>query len=298
MIAPLDLRAVRSFIALAELQNFGRAAASLDLAQPSLSLQIQKLERELGVQLFRRSSRLVELTDAGEALLGEARSLLAQAQVAVDTARHAGRGEIGKLTIGYYDSAPLTIMPLLLRSFRARYPKVHLQFCEDSTRGQFAMLARGDIDAGILRGPVNETGIASRLVANETLLVALPDSHTLATLDEIPPAKLRDEPFVLLPRTKGSGLYDEIIMLCHRHGFSPVVAQEANETHTVCGLVAAGMGVSIVPSSVRTLQVRGIAYRPVTPHATIQRCVAWLRASRSPALRAFVEMLPDRPIDV
>jgi DNA-binding transcriptional LysR family regulator len=293
-----DLRAIRSFVAVAEQQNFGRAAESLDLAQPSLSLQIQKLERELGVQLFRRTSRHVELTDAGAALLVEARTLLAQAQVAVDTARNAGRGEIGKLAIGFYDTAPLIIMPALLHRFRTRYPKVHLHFVEHSSREQLAMLARGEIDIGILRGPVADKAIASRCVATEVLLVALPDTHPLAQREAIDLAALRDEPFVLLPRSKGSGLYDEIAMLCRKHGFSPTLAQEANETHTVCGLVAAGIGVSIVPSSVRALRVRGLAYRPLHPRATIQRCVAWLAASRTPALRAFVEMLPEGQIDV
>jgi DNA-binding transcriptional LysR family regulator len=277
-----DLRAIRSFVAVAEQQNFGRAAESLDLAQPSLSLQIQKLERELGVQLFRRTSRHVELTDAGAALLVEARTLLAQAQVAVDTARNAGRGEIGKLAIGFYDTAPLIIMPALLHRFRTRYPKVHLHFVEHSSREQLAMLARGEIDIGILRGPVADKAIASRCVATEVLLVALPDTHPLAQREAIDLAALRDE----------------IAMLCRKHGFSPTLAQEANETHTVCGLVAAGIGVSIVPSSVRALRVRGLAYRPLHPRATIQRCVAWLAASHTPALRAFVEMLPEGQIDV
>ncbi|HTJ27487.1 MAG TPA: LysR substrate-binding domain-containing protein [Candidatus Limnocylindria bacterium] len=299
MHAPLpDLRSIRSFVAVAEQQSFGRAAESLNLAQPSLSLQIQKLERDLGVQLFRRTSRRVELTDAGEALLIEARALLAQAQIAVDTARNAGRGEIGRLRVGFYDTAPLIIMPALLNRFRSRYPRVHLHFVEHSSREQLAMLARGEVDIGILRGPVADNAIASRRIATETLLVALPEGHALARRDAIDVAALRDEPFVLLPRSKGSGLYDEIIMLCRKHGFSPTLAQEANETHTVCGLVAAGIGVSIVPSSVRALQVRGLAYRPLRPPATIQRCVAWLAASRSPALRAFVEMLPEDEIEV
>jgi len=293
-----DLHVIRSFVAVAEQQSFGRAAESLNLAQPSLSLQIKKLERELGVQLFRRTSRSVELTDAGAALLAEARALLAQARIAIDTAQNAGRGEIGKLTIGFYDSAPLIIVPELLGRFHSRYPKVHLDFVELSTRQQLARLARGEIDIGILRGPVADKEIASRCVADEPLLVALPDAHPLARRKTIAPSALRDEPFVLIPRSKGSALYDEIIILCRQHGFSPNVVQEANETHTVCGLVAAGLGVSIVPSSVRALRVRGIAYRPLRPRATIQRCVAWRKASHSPALRAFVAMLPDEKIEL
>lgn len=293
-----DLRVLRSFVAVAEQQSFGRAAESLDLAQPSLSLQIKKLERELGVQLLYRTSRSVELTEAGAVLLVEARSLLAQAQVAVDTVRNAGRGETGRLTIGFYDSAPLMIVPALLARFRSRYPNVHLGFIELSTREQLARLARGEIDLGVLRGPVADGEIASRAVADEPLLVAVPEGHPLAAHDAISPPALRDEPFVLIPRAKGSGLYDEIIILCHKHGFSPNVIQEANETHTVCGLVAAGIGVSIVPSSVRALHVPGIAYRPLQPRATIQRCVAWRREAHSPALRAFVAMLPEEKLEL
>jgi DNA-binding transcriptional LysR family regulator len=293
-----DLRVIRSFVAVAEQQSFGRAAESLDLAQPSLSLQIKKLERDLGVQLFRRTSRSVELTDAGAALLVEARSLLAQAQIAVETARNAGRGETGKLTIGFYDSAPLVIVPALLGRFRSRYPNVHLAFVELSTREQLTRLARGEIDVGILRGPVADKEIASRHLADESLLVALPQTHPLADRDAIAPAALRDEPFVLSARAKGSALYDEIIILCHKHGFSPNVAQEANETHTVCGLVAAGIGVSIVPSSVRALHVPGIAYRPLRPRAMIERCVAWREGAHAPALRAFIAMLPEAKIEL
>jgi DNA-binding transcriptional LysR family regulator len=293
-----DLRVIRSFVAVAEQQSFGRAAESLDLAQPSLSLQIKKLEQELGVQLFRRTSRNVELTDAGAALLAEARALLAQAQIAVDTARNAGRGETGKLTIGFYDSAPLMIVPALLGRFRSRYPNVHLDFVELSTRQQLARLARGEIDVAILRGPVADKEIASRHIADESLLVAIPEAHPLAAREAIAPPALRDEPFVLSTRAKGSALYDEIIILCHKHGFSPHVAQEANETHTVCGLVAAGIGVSIVPSSVRALHVPGIAYRPLRPRATIQRCVAWRKEAHSPALRTFVALLPEVKLDL
>jgi DNA-binding transcriptional LysR family regulator len=295
---PLDLRALRSFVAVAEQQSFGRAAAALDLAQPSLSVQIQKLERDLGVKLFRRTSRLVQLTDAGEALLIEARTLLGQAQLAVETARNAGRGEIGKLTIGFYDSAPLIIIPTLLQRFRERYPRVHLEFAELSTRQQLMALSRGEIDVGILRGPVTQHDVASRCIANEPLIVALPSAHPLARRETLDVQALREERFVLLPRAKGAGLYDEILTLCRRNGFSPDVIQEANETHTVCGLVAAGMGISIVPGSVRAVHVRGIVYRPVTPTATIMRSVAWRASGRSPALHAFVEMLPAKLLDL
>lgn len=295
---PLDLREIRSFVAVAEMESFGGAAASLDIAQPSLSLRIQKLERELGVQLLRRSSRQVELTDAGRALLVESRALLAQAQVAVESVRLAGSGEIGTLRLGFYDTAPMLIMPRLLGHFRDRFPNVNFKFTELSSRDQLAAIARGDIDIGILRGPIAEERMESRCVAMETLLVALPERHPLAAREEIPIALLRDESFVLLPRSKGSGLYDEIIVLFHSNGFSPVVVQEANEMHTVCGLVAAGLGISIVPGSVRALHVRGIAYRPIAPLTRIHRCVAWLRESRSPALAGFVSMLPATPLSI
>lgn len=250
------------------------------------------------MQLFRRSSRVVELTEAGAALLVEAWALLAQAQAAVDAARGAATGETGRLIIGFYDSAPLILMPALVRRFRDRFPKVHLAFSEASTRQQLTALGRGEIDLAILRGPVNEEGVASRKIADEPLAVALPSSHALANRSAIEPSALRDEPFVLLPRAKGAGLYDEILMLCRDNGFSPIVVQEANETHTVCGLVAAGLGVSIVPGSVRALNVRGITYRPLSPPATIVRCVAWRRASRLPALHAFVDLLPDELIAI
>lgn len=293
---PVDLRELRSFVAIADQQSFGRAAIQLDIAQPSLTLQIQKLERELGVTLLRRTSRVVELTEAGRTLLADARALLAQAHAAVDTVRLAGRGEIGALALGFYDSAPLIIVPTLLRRFRSRYPNVRLTLIERSSRESLAALARGDLDAALLRGPIPGDVFDSRLVATETLLVAMPDTHPLAQQATVDIEQLREAPFVLLPRSKGSGLYDEIISLCHKHGFSPIVVQEANETHTVCGLVAAGIGVSMVPASVRALAVRGIAYRPLVPETKIERYVAHLKTARSPALAAFIDMLPDIPL--
>lgn len=295
---PLNLREIRSFVAVAELQSFGRAAASLDIAQPSLSLQILKLERDLGVKLLRRTSRVVELTDAGRALLIEARALLSQAQVAVDAARLAGSGEIGSLELGFYDTAPMVILPGILGRFHTRYPNVTFKLSEMSSRDQLLALGRGEIDIGIMRGPIPDERFDSRCVAIETLVVVLPDRHPLAARATIPVTLLRDVPFVMLPRSKGSGLYDEVIVLCKTNGFSPLVAQEANETHTVCGLVAAGIGVSIVPGSVRALQIAGTVYRPIEPTTYIHRFVAWSKEVRAPAVAAFVEMLAKTPLEL
>lgn len=288
----MELRDLRYFVAVAQHRNFSRAAAQLHVSQPALSEQIRKLEEELGAALFDRSSRGATLTPAGEAFFPQARTVLAQADAAVDSVRQVAHGVAGTLSLGFIDSAALAILPPLLRRFSERYPSVKLRLRELGTRQQLEAVAAGEIDVGIIRGPVWTEGLAGKQIATETLLIALPANHPHAKDDTVRLSDLRDEGFISYPAERGAALYEEMLHLCHAAGFEPRVAQEANEIYTICGMVSAGLGVAIVPSSARAIALRGVVYRPTdAPGAELERWAVWREEAPLAVVHAFVGSL-------
>ena len=285
----MELRHLRYFVAVAEELHFGRAAARLHLAQPPLSRQIRQLEDELGVTLFERNKRRVRLTDAGAAFLDEARTVLAHVEQGVQAARRAARGEVGKLTVGFVGAASYSVLPGIVQAFRARYPDVELTLLELTTAEQLAALRAGTIRAGLVRPPVADPALAADTVLREPLVVALPATHPLAARRRLAVVALASEPWVLFPRRLAADLHDQITALCKRAGFRPRVAQEAMQMQTVVRLVGAGVGVSLVPRSVRVLHSAGVAYRPLrNGAATVEMAVAWRRDDESALLRQFL----------
>jgi DNA-binding transcriptional LysR family regulator len=287
----MELRDLRSFVAVAQHRNFSRAAGQLHVSQPALSEQIRKLEDELGAALFERTSRGAVLTDAGEAFLPQARSVLAQADVAAESVRMVANGVAGTLTLGFIDSAAPGILPPLIRRFTARYPNVKLRLRELGTRLQLEAVQAGEIDVGIVRGPVWNSALAGRLIAAESLLVALPAGHRLAGEAAVRLTDLREEGFITYPADRGAGLYEETLRLCHEAGFDPRIVQEANEIATICALVDAGLGVAIVPESVGAIAPAGIVYRPTDPRAELERWAVWRDHAPLGVVHAFVTSL-------
>lgn len=287
----MELRDLRSFVAVAQHRNFSRAAEQLHVSQPALSEQIRKLEDELGAPLFERTSRGAELTDAGEAFLPQARTVLAQADVAAETVRMVADGVAGSLTLGFIDSAALGIVPTLIRRFTARYPNVKLRLRELGSKRQLEALAAGEIDVGVVRGPVWTAGVAGHRVAAESLLVALPAEHRLAGEESIPLSDLREDGFVTYPADRGAALYEETLRLCHAAGFAPRIVQEASEIYTIVGMVAAGLGVAIVPASVSTVATGRVAYRPTEPRAELERWAVWREGEKLGVVQAFITSL-------
>lgn len=288
----MELRDLRYFVAVAHHRNFSRAAQSLHVSQPALSEQIRKLEDELGAPLFARSSRGAELTDAGEALLPHARTVLAEADAAAETVRLVADGVAGTLTLGFVDSAALAILPPLIRRFTAAFPEVKLRLRELGSRQQLEAIENGEIDVGIVRGPVWTEHLAGKRIATESLVVALPSTHRLADAEVVRLADLRDEGFITYPADRGAALYEETLRLCRAAGFDPRIVQEASEIATICGLVAAGLGVAIVPSSVSAITLGGVAYRPTgDPDAEIERWAVWRDRTELGVVRAFVTSL-------
>lgn len=262
----MDLRRIRYFTVLAETLHFGRAALRLNIAQPPLSHQIRVLEEELGAKLFERSNRKVELTPAGQALLPEARALLAQADRAGAIAARVQQGELGELRIGLVNSAALTqVIPRLIHAYRQRWPGVHLRIEELTTQEQLTAMLDRRLDLALVRGataPDLPPALRSLRLLEDALVVALPPRHPLAG-DPGPLATraLAGEGFVMYPRESGTGVYDQIVALCRRAGFAPRVTQEAQAVSTIVGLVAAGLGVALVPEALRNIKVNGVVYR-------------------------------------
>lgn len=287
----MELRALRYFTALAEELHFGRAARRLSITQPPLSQAIGKLERELGVRLFERTRRRVALTLAGATFLEEARATLARAAQAVELAQRAQRGEVGRLAVGYLAATAFTLLPLVLRDFSRGFPGVKLDLRELTIPQQHAALLRGDIDVAILRPPVSEAELASETILAEPFVLALPARHPLRALRRVPAKRLAGEPFVMFPRQPGLVNHDLVMDFCLRAGFTPRVAQEAYQTHTVVGLVSAGIGIALVPASTQKIGLAGVTYRKLRETTPLSRtALAWRRADLSPAVAAFLEV--------
>jgi len=290
----VELRHLRYFVAVAEELSFTRAAERLHIAQPPLSTQIRRLEDELGVALFDRSRRAIRLTDAGEVLLGEARRLLAQVEQALKATRNAGVGETGRLTIGFVPSASTTALPEHLRAFRTRYPGVELFLRELPPDQLIAQLHAGALDLCFLYLPFDDERLERVVVAREPLVAALPADHPLAGgRGALPVAALRAEPFVLPARHHMPGLNARVLDACRRAGFEPQPVQEdVWLMQTSLGLVAAGLGVALVPASVRRLNRTGVAFRPLRDAGEeVELGAFWRAEDRAPALRNFVARL-------
>ena len=265
----MDIRHLRYFLAVAEEKHVTRAAEKLGIQQPPLSQMIKALEAELDVRLFRRLPRGVELTEAGESLLPDAKAIMAQLDRAVAKVHRTARGEQGAIVVGFTSSAPFhPFLPDVIRRLRDAHPGVSLQLEEAGTNALVAAIQSDEMDAAFIRSPVaNRQGLAMHALIEEEMLIALPSGHRFAPLpsgEKSRPLELEalaDEDFVLYRRPEGPGLYDGIIAACHRAGFNPRVEQEAPRIVSTLNLVAAGLGVSLVPASLGELQLRGIAYR-------------------------------------
>lgn len=259
----MELRQLRHFVALAEELHFNRAAMRLHVAQPALSQQIQRLERELKTQLFVRTTRSVELTDTGRVLLKEARRVIGDAERAVAAVEHAASGRTGVLEVGFVGSAALQIVPRLVLEMQVQWPGLRLQLQEITTELQIEAILEGRLDVGIVREVGMAEGLHVQELGREALVVAVPANHRLAGRVDVQLAELDGEDFIVFPRRRVSRLYDRIAALCHQAGVRFRVTQEAVQFPTILGLVAAQTGIAIVPAALRSLRIPGLAYIPL-----------------------------------
>jgi len=303
----IELRLWRQFLAVAEELHFGRAAQRLNMTQPPLTQAIAQLEALLGLKLFDRTKRSVQLTAAGAALVPEARDLLARAQALPAYARASANGEAGRLRLAFVSTVGFELLPRWVRAFREQYPKVQLELIEATGDVQLQAFERGEIDAGfMLHSPgFAPPGLACRRISQDPLVVALPELHPLASKVTLALADLLDQPLVIFPRRIVPSLYDAIFAMYHAAGQLPQVAQEAIQMQTIVNLVSAGLGVAWVPESVRQFQRPGVVYRglPVGKPSvrgvrgasvSVPGCetsLVWPGASANPALARFMAFI-------
>lgn len=259
----IELRHLRYFLAVAETLHFGRAAIKLGIAQPPLSQQIRRLEEMLGAQLFERTTRGVKLTPAGSTLRERARSTMARLADDLEQSRRVARGEEGRLTVGFSGSVMFTELPMAIQAYRRAYPRVDVQLREMWTSDQLAALADGSIDVGFLRDGERRPELTITPLLREPFYVALPVDHTLRRQRIVAPASFEGEQFVLFARWMGNLAFDRTMRCCLDAGFQPTIAQEAPQFPTLIRLVAAGVGISLVPACVATIAFPGAIFRPI-----------------------------------
>ncbi|KKZ98848.1 hypothetical protein B4147_3431 [Bacillus wiedmannii] len=291
----MELRHLQYFVVVAEELHFGRAAARLQMTQPPLSQQIQQLEKEMGVMLFSRTKRKVELTEAGEMFLKEVKKAFEQIDKAVEVAQSAQRGEVGSLSIGFVGAAIYDILPSIVREYRKKFPRVSVALHELSTPDQVHALHDNRIDIGFLRPPIPTQLLELEPIQKLSCTLCLPKAHPLAEKGEIHIEDLRDEPFVFITRPVWPALYDTILSLCRDVGFSPHIVQEATEYQTVMGLVAAGIGITVIPVSANKLYKTEVVYKELCDSNFVaEMSVAYKKMNTNPELLEFLKIAREK----
>jgi DNA-binding transcriptional LysR family regulator len=273
MAAQLELRHLRYFVAVAEELHFARAAARLHMAQPPLSQQVRRLEELIGTALFDRTSRRVTLTAAGEAFLDRSRTLLAQADADIDEAARIGRGELGRLDIGFISSAIPLGLTERIHAYRLRYPAVQLRLHEGFTSLILDRLLAGTVDMGVVRDSEPHPALSITTLATEPFVAVLPVDHPAAGAATLDVSLLRDDPFVFYPRAAGERAHARNLDACRAAGFEPRIVQEASSWVTILHLVEAGLGVSIAPASAAVTTPAGVRTIPLAgshPRSEVQ----------------------------
>ena len=291
----LSGRLLRQYVAVAEELHFGRAAARLNMAQPPLSQAIKQLERLIGVELLYRSKHFVCLTPAGGVFLQHARDLLAQERLAVESARLAAQGLIGRVTIGFVGSVSYGLMPRLLQEFRSRFPSIQLDLRELTSKEQVDDLLSGRIDVGIVRLPLsNVADLHLRVIERERFVAVLPQGHPLADADMVRLEDLAEESFMTFPPEKIPSLYSKFLFACEEAGFSPRTVLEAWQMPSMVSLVAAGFGIVLLPSQVRNLAHSGVIYKNLanpSSNLDLEIALAWRDDNASAGMRSFLSIV-------
>jgi DNA-binding transcriptional LysR family regulator len=294
----IDSRRLHYFVALAEELHFARAAQRLHLSQPSLTQQIQKLESEVGVMLLARSRRAVSLTDAGRAFLDRARVVLEEMERAVSSAKASAAGKVGELAIGYAAPADLQIVPHLVPRFRMKYPDIRLTLHHLGGASLVEALKDDRVRVAILRGPLDEPGIETITLARERLVAVVQESHPLANRSRIRFKNLAHLPMIFFPRWLSPKYFDSVAQLClELGGFTLAPSQEVETSQTALALVAAGMGVSLQPDSIKVLQRSGVRYLDISDSPPCaEMALAYRRGDRSKVLDNFLGLVTGSAI--
>jgi DNA-binding transcriptional LysR family regulator len=293
----MELRHLRYVITLAETLHFGRAAEQLHLSQPPLSHQIRQLEEELRIKLFHRTKRQVQLTEAGRMFVQEARLIVAQASHAANLASRVNRGEVGQLTIGVSGPADAPIFVQILRTFARRHPKVGIVLRNISSMAQTQAISEGRLHVGFVALPIDDAGLATVTVMRQPIMIALPPDHPLARRHHVPLQALADESHIMFARSNGPRFFDAVLAACREAGFSMNIAHEVDNLYTACALVAAGLGVCLVPAGVQdSHSTSSMVLRPLTPalpHIDMHIALAYRPQSTSELVPLFVDVVKE-----
>jgi DNA-binding transcriptional LysR family regulator len=286
----MEMRQLRYFIAVAEELHFGRAAERVNICQPPLSQQIKNLEEELGTLLFHRKHKKISLTDAGTAFLEDAKQILKQVDSAAEKVRGITRGVVGRISLGVVLPAMDTFLPDAIRVFRLQNPMVEIQLLEMGTMAQLDALRAGHIHVGVMRlFQHNTKGLIVERIIEEPYVLAVPSEHRFASLDTVPLGSLDGEPIIFFPRRFHPALHDRIIACLSAAGCTPVVAQETTTKFTSIALVAAGLGLALVPASTRKQGRPGVVYLDISGELPmVELSLVWREETESPALRNLV----------
>lgn len=292
----MELRQIRYFVAVAEELHFGRAARRLNIEQPPLSRQIQNLERELGVRLFDRNRRRVQLSLAGAVFRDRIQQVLRDVEKAAEAALRAERGEIGNLEIGYSPGADLAILPVLVPAIRKQLPDIALALHNISGPPLLQALRDGRVHVVISRLPTAENDFDALILSHERLVAVLPEDHELVAAARLSICDLAKEKIILFPRRFAPIYYDSIAAFCAEKGqFTFVLAQESETIQTTLGLVAVGMGVSLQPESIRCLTRAGVVFRTIEDCPPfVQTGIIYRKGDQSQLLRNFVKIAQSK----
>jgi DNA-binding transcriptional LysR family regulator len=293
----IDLKQLKYFLAVAEEKSFSRAAERLHISQPPLSQQIQKLESELGVRLFARTTRSFELTAAGKALMTDAADLLARMRMTIETVRQIDRGEVGRLRVGIVGSAMWGPIPKLLEEFHTRFPRVSWTLHELGPNDQIDALRNRQIDVGFWREPRNEdeelrqASLRQDLCFRENVCVAVNQNHRLASHPDVELTELAGEPLLTLALDR-SAFARYLVQCCASAGFEPAIFQEALEPQTVLAMVGAGLGVALMPETTARVGWPGVTFIPIKTNApSANLYITYPAQDDAPVVRAFLNIL-------
>jgi len=285
----IELRHLTYFRTVAETLHFGRAAELLHISQPPLTRQIAALEKELGVQLFDRSKRSVQLTEAGKHFYRDTAEIFHALERARRNAVSTGAGNSGALLVGFMMSTAYNILPSVTRHYSAAYPEVDMRLTEHVPNLLAVDIMEGKRDVGIMYRPEDCNGLDSRTIFSEPLVAVLPKNHRLATREKISTRDLADDPFVSIPRAIAPVVYDLIVNCCLAAGFRPRIKLEANLQQTIVNLVGEGLGVAMVPNSMQAMHLETTVFKPLVDAPVVEVAVIWNKDNRNPCIQTFVQ---------
>ena len=286
----MDFRHIKYFIAVAEELNIGRAALKLHISQPPLTRQIKQLEDELGVQLFQRNPRGVELTQAGEMFYAEAKNIRSLLDSAVERTSRAGQGKLGRLDIAFFGSAIFSAIPQILQNFRKNYPDVNVALHAMTKQEQIQALRQKRITIGITRLPANFPDISSQTIINEDLYIAVCTSSPLSKKKVISLRELSGQQLIVFPNAGRPNFADRVMKICSSNGFTPSISHVVTDANLGVALVAAGYGICLVPASVATLNLPNVVYIPIKERPMVDLSCVYRSDDQSPLLAAFLSV--------